>query len=477
MKTSPLKLLAMLLFPVILLSSCRSDDDEHSEGGIASNMAFPNAEGCGAVGTTGARGGDAVYVVTTLSDELDPKTGLPPTSSLRGVLRTKGTNKGYVIFSVSGTIKLSSPLSIPSNTTIFGQSAPGDGICISGENMSGKDHLVDIAGDNVIVQFMRFRLANDAVDADAFNCIGRDRIVIDHCSFSWSSDECVTCYGNTNFTMQWCMAYEGLNTDNKGNHGFGGIWGGTNASFHHNLIANQSNRYPRFDHDYVNAQRRGPVDFVNNVIYITNNCNGVYGGESGNGTSTPRSINVVNNYYKYSSAVTGSRRYKILEPSTSCSNCNPMIVPGKFYVYGNYADGSDDVSIDNSKGVTTTSVLVSTPFSMSKELSKQTATAAYSSVLAHAGSSFRRDAADTKVINDVINNTGTTVTGASSVTFPILDSGTAIKDSDRDGLPDDWEDANGLDKTDKRDSPKLSSSGSGYTNLEEYMQSLVKDLY
>lgn len=295
---------------------------------------------------------------------------------------------------------------------------------------------------------------------------------------SWSTDECASCYGNTNFTMQWCMIYEGLNTDLKGNHGFGGIWGGSNVSFHHNLIANQSNRCPRFDHDYVNILK-GPVDFVNNVIYIVNSANGTYGGESCNTTGTQRNINMVNNYYKYSSSA-GSAKGRILNPSTSCSYCTKAmecstIVPGKFYIAGNYVEGYEDKTSDNWSAVSPVSDIMKSlaPFAMSQEVSKQTAQDAYASVLAKAGASYARDEVDARVVSQVVNNTGTTVSSVDS--WPTYASGTPVKDSDRDGISDDWEDANGLNKTDSRDSWNAAPSGRSY--LEEYMQSLVKDLY
>lgn len=470
-----------ILFGLIILSqimfSCEEEKkSSDTKENVASNKAFPNAIGCG-MNVTGGRGG-RVYRVTTLEDE-DLVSKKAVVGSLRWALEQSGPK--IIVFAVSGTIKLQDRLSIPANTTVFGQSAPGDGICISGESLGegastvkASDHMVDISGDNVIVQFIRFRFANTNFDADCFNCIGHNNIMIDHCSFSWSTDECVTCYGNTNFTMQWCMAYEGLNTDSKGNHGFGGIWGGSNASFHHNLIANQSNRNPRFDHDYVNSTTRGPLDFVNNVIYVVSG--ETYGGESCNSTGSYRTINMVNNYYKFKSG-----NGYILNPTKSCDNCTEKmkcstIVPGKFYIAGNYIEGQSSKTADNWTAVKNSSGVKSdTPFNMSQEIAKQAAEDAYVSVLAHAGVSHRRDAADVRVVNDVVNNTGSTVSGNSDISMPVLNSETALADMDRDGLPDEWEDANGLDKTNWEDSKSISPNG--YAYIEEYMQSLVKDLY
>jgi hypothetical protein len=454
----------MMFVSLVFMTSCKDDKDKDSSGGDKANTVTPfdGADGCGKY-TTGGRGG-SIYYVTSLEDDIQTS------GTLRYALKQPGVK--VILFAVSGTIELKNPLKITTgNVTIYGQSAPGDGICIKGRP-------VIIEADNVIIQYVRFRMGDAGYDGDALECVGHKNILIDHCSMSWSTDECASCYGNTNFTMQWCMIYEGLNTDMKGNHGFGGIWGGSNASFHHNLIANQSNRCPRFDHDYVNILK-GPVDFVNNVIYIVNSANGTYGGESCNTTGTQRNINMVNNYYKYSSSA-GSAKGRILNPSTSCSNCTKAmgcstIVPGKFYIAGNYVDGYEDKTSDNWSAVSPVSDIMKSlaPFAMSQEVSKQTAQDAYASVLAKAGASYVRDEVDARVVSQVINNTGTTISSVDS--WPTYASGTPVKDSDRDGISDDWEEANGLNKTDSRDSWNAAPSGRSY--LEEYMQSLVKDLY
>lgn len=465
--------LLVLLFGLVACSDDEKSGGDSEPSYSPSDMAFPQAQGCGAK-VTGGRGG-AVYVVSTLEDQ--DAAGNVAVGSLRWALQKTGTR--IITFAVSGTIHLTNPLRIPANTTILGQTAPGDGICIAGDVLATKNnHLVEIGGDNVILQFLRFRLANIESDADAFSCIGHNNVMIDHCSFSWSTDECASCYKNRNFTMQWCLVYEGMMKGEE-EHGFGGIWGGCDVTFHHNLMANQMNRYPRFDHQYAGGAYYGPLDFVNNVIYIVRSCNGVYGGESCNNTGEYRKINMVNNYYRYHASVSSGNKYRIMQPTTSCSNCTKEyscpIVPAHFYIAGNYVDGSATNTSDNWKGVnpSTDAMKATTPFAMAIEVTgKQTAEEAFESVLANAGASLSRDAADTKVINNVINNNGTIVSAVP--TLPTLISTTVI-DSDYDGLPDEWEDAHGLNKDDVTDSRKISSTG--YANIENYAQELVSGLY
>lgn len=210
-----------------LVAACR-----HIDGGGAS--------------VTGGDGG-TIYRVSRLDDAVDPNTGLPMAGTLRYAVNQTGVRR--VVFTTSGTIHLNGELRIKTGSiTIDGQSAPGDGICIA-------DYPLVINASNVIVRFIRVRLGDVSnTESDAVSVNNSTGVVLDHLSCSWSVDECVSCYGNTDFTMQYCIVSESLkeSVHGKGNHGYGGIWGGTNATFHHNLLAHHDSRNPRFDHSYVN---------------------------------------------------------------------------------------------------------------------------------------------------------------------------------------------------------------------------------
>jgi pectate lyase len=418
------------------------------------SIAFPGAEGFGKH-TTGGRGGK-VLIVTNLNDDGD--------GSLRKAIRSKQTR--IIVFAVSGTIELQSPLDINyGDVTVAGQSAPGDGICL-------RNYTVNVNADNVIIRFLRFRLGDEsAQQSDAISGNkGRNNIIIDHCSMSWATDECASFYRNSNFTLQWCIISESLNNSvhQKGDHGYGGIWGGKKASFHHNLIANHNSRLPRFSGSATTPNDPDElVDFRNNVIYnwMSNNS---YGGEKGR-------YNVINNYYKAGPA-TRSRKLQILDPSSPY---------GKFYITGNKLQDQPSVTDDNRKGIKTDhldSVLVSAPFETEPVITQE-AEKACDLVLEKAGASYRRDAVDLRVVKEARSGKSASGKNRDGIIdsqkdvggWPVLRTLPYSVDTDKDGMPDDFEKQHGLDLADASDAV-INSIESQYNNIEVYLNSLVKEI-
>ena len=464
-----------------------------SISGWAQVPAFPGADGFGRY-ATGGRGG-SVYYVTTLEDNND-------FGSLRyGV--TKLTN-ATILFKVSGTIHLNSSLGISgANLTIAGQSAPGDGICLA-------DYPVSVKASNVIIRYMRFRMgdykisADEADGGDAFGGRFCDNVIIDHCSVSWSTDECCSFYANTNFTMQWCLIAESLRASlhSKGNHGYGAIWGGVGASYYHNMLIHHDSRTPRFGTGSTSYHPNEHLtDWRNNVIYNWSG-NGCYGCEG-------MYINTVNNYYRPGGATTSSTKAKFMMPGYATSSDGTTAIWGKYYFSGNKNDLFPVANTDNWKGVTWTNnsdmidgvatlddlksdtVLGSDRIPLFHQHSTDSA---YQQVLSYVGCCKSRDALDARYISECRNRT-TTYMGTSGnkpgiidkcddlkpsdagddwTPWPVLNSTAAPDDTDCDGMPDEWEAANGLNPNDAAD--RNLKNDEGYTMLEVYLASLVEDI-
>lgn len=484
--------------------------------------AFPGAEGFARYTTTGGRGG-TVYHVTNLYDSGE--------GSLRWALSKSGTRT--IVFDVAGDIHLKSALVIGNgNVTVLGQTSPG-GVTICDQTFQNK-------ANNVIIRFVRFRrgeLVSASDDADAAwgrNC---SNIILDHCSFSWSTDEVASWYDNKNFTMQWCVCAEGLASGHtKGTHSYGGIWGGKNASFHHTMIAHVNNRVPRINgaryqwtgYDktlYPNTVEAERVDLRNNVYYNWGNGNGCYGGPGGG------YHNIINCYYKAGPATKNTTR--VLQASVGESgNSTPTALIGmasRYYISGNYVTAAstpenydwkgvtfdaghvtidgERYTVDNadyyagdhvtsSDGKSCVKVVLDEPIDAG-DVTTHSAETAFEKMLEYGGASLYRDGHDARYMEEA--RTGTyTYTGSLNGWKGIIDkcvdvipdytgddpypwlspeAGETPLDTDGDGIPDEWETINGLDPTDAADGNLYTLDSKGwYTNLEVYANSLVEHI-
>lgn len=458
--------------------------------------AFPGAEG-GGMYTTGGRGGKVIKV-TNLNDS--------GTGSLRAALSESGPRT--IVFDVSGVIELKSRLNINNgDVTIAGQTAPGDGICL-------KNYSAVVNGSNVIIRFIRFRMGDEAnFEDDALWGRFTKDIILDHCSMSWSTDECSSFYANENFTMQWCILSESLRNSvhDKGTHGYGAIAGGVDASYHHNLLAHHDSRNPRFDSGEVYGSSGQPlttdkraVDFRNCVVYNYSNYP-AYGGDG-------QKVNFVGNYYKWGPAsingpdasTNGKKRgyfYLVGGISAGVDYGCPHIYMGENTNYlhtdGTFnhvnSDNWTGISYDSNPGATTVTKLT-TPVSIAPNgsparVTTHAAATGFEKVLAYAGASLKRDAVDKRAVNDTRNGTATCMNGGNGSLNGLIDTQAAVggwptykserprKDSDGDGIPDAWEDAFGLDKNSATDGNTKTLDPRGrYTNLEMYLHYLVKHI-
>lgn len=449
---------------------------------LAQTPAFPGAEGFARYTTTGGRNGD-VYHVTNLNDS--------GTGSLRDAV---SKSNRFIVFDVSGTIELKSTLKLSKdNITIAGQTAPGDGICL-------KNYSMQISASNIIVRFIRCRMGDEAQqENDAMWGRNESNIIIDHCSMSWSTDECASFYGNKNFTMQWCLISESLTNSvhGKGSHGYGGIWGGEKASFHHNLLAHHNSRTPRLcGSRYTNRAEDELVDLRNNVYYNWGKGPGPYSGEGG-------SYNMINNYHKPGPATNDNTAGRIFQPNPDSGSSEQAAgVWGVFYVNGNFFDTTsplisekavskaEQTNANNWNGIHPNGTLPAGGVNAIKSTAEfeviqpttHTPEVAYNKVALYAGASLSRDAVDLRIITDVMSGTysyegsngssGGIIDSQSDVMgWPTLVTRNSIKDANNDGIADDWAAENmpsGATYKTKHES--------GYTYLEMYANSLVEHI-
>jgi pectate lyase len=418
--------------------------------------AFPGAEGFGA-GAIGGRGGKVLFV-TNLNDS--------GPGSLRQAVKADGPRT--VIFRISGTIALISAIVITKpHITIAGQTAPGDGICL-------KNYALVISADHVIVRYIRCRPGDDAkAEGDSISISSGRDIIVDHCSATWSVDETLSASSRGrlgNVTVQWCIISESLNNSihHKGPHGYGSLIRGSfgnGYTFHHNLYAHHHARLPRpGNYNNRSVDPKGFVlDFRNNVIYNWAGHAAGYNADGSNGTNSITKMNFVGNYYKagfnskgnlaFSENTTSARAWF----SGNCMNGSYPDDPWSLVGFSKFSPG--DMQAYKLSGP------IPVP-----AVKTDDAITAYRRVLAEAGAVLpKRDAVDIRIVDDVKNGTGKIIDDEQQVGgWPELKSTKPPEDSDKDGMPDDWEKQHGLDPGNPADG-NADNNADGYTNLEEYL--------
>ena len=473
---------------------------------VKSNIpAFPGAEG-GGMYTPGGRGGK-VIVVTSLEDS-GPGT-------LREACETGGAR--VIVFNVSGVIRLKAPISLRAPyVTIAGQTAPGDGICVTGHSF-----LVDT--HDVIIRHMRFRRGAQDVafrdDALGGNAVGN--IIIDHCSASWGLDENMSIYRHVynrgadghglklptvNITIQNSIFSEALDAYN---HAFGATIGGHNSMFCRNLFASNISRNSSVGMD-------GDFNFVNNVVFNWWN-------RSIDGGDNKSFYNIINNYFKPGPITPLDKpiSYRILKPEAGRSKLDYKVY-GRVFADGNVMEGYPEITKDNWAGGIqietqkdtegyTEQMRMYQPFVM-PYINIMSANDAYDYVLKYVGANIPcRDIVDERVIEEV--KTGQAyyekklpkdaygdkwglapksqdeegyfkyrrlpkdsykqgiITDIRQMGGYPEYKGTPYVDTDGDGMPDEWEIANGLNPNDPSDANK-DCTGDGYTNIEKYINGI-----
>lgn len=456
----------------------------------ASIPAFPGAEGGGAY-TPGGRGGK-VYVVTSLAD------------SGRGTFREACEAGGarIIVFNVAGVIRLKSPISLKAPyVTIAGQTAPGDGVCITGASFHIDTH-------DVIIRYMRFRRGEMDVayrdDALGGNAVGN--IIIDHCSCTWGLDENISLYRHmyqpegggkslklptVNITIQNTISAEALDTYN---HAFGSTLGGHHTLFARNLFANNVSRNSSVGMD-------GDFNFVNNVVYNWWNRT-IDGGDHNS------QYNIIGNYFKPGPITPVGKpiSYRIIKPEAGRSEDSRKLF-GRAYVHGNIVERNETVTLNNwdggvqpAEGGTLEEIRVEYPMNLS-QVTLLTADSAYRHVLAHVGATLPvRDAVDERIIrcvkygiviheldaesyivstpyvkrrlSDYSYKKGI-ITNPEQVGGLPLYEGIPVVDSDNDGMADEWEVLHGLNPYNSVDAT-WDRDSDGYTNIEEYINSFVE---
>ena len=480
-------------------------------------LAFPTARGFGKY-VSGGRGGKVVEVTNLEDDPANPSEG-----SLRWALTVAGKENATIVFKVSGIIKIGVNAQKKremraglKNVTIAGQTAPGEGILIRGGKMNFG------GSDNLIIRNVRFRIG-DIDEADlpkptdsrfiagaGFGLENAKNVIIDHCCFGWSGEENMTMYDNHFTTVQWCIVHEGLYDagHQKGARSYANQWGGSPATYHHNLLAHNFNRSSRLNGASNGSEDRNVfMEYMNNVNYNWGKKNSCYGGENEAGTYSSHECNFVGNYYKPGPSTPSGSYFMEISKARSGKTFNDNV--SRWYFADNVMEGNATATSDNWSAVNDNATQTNSKYTKdamkcesliypSTEYTRlakcqfddydnyrtpyETAENAYAHVLAKAGT-INRDQTEKRIVTEVTNKEakfkGTTLNKAGFIDspddaegWPTYAPATPYADNDHDGMADDWETANGFDPANAEDRNVVASK-EGYTALEIYLCSLM----
>ncbi|MDF3069137.1 MAG: hypothetical protein K0R38_4738 [Polyangiaceae bacterium] len=409
------------------------------QGGGATGelLAFPGAQGFGRH-AKGGRGG-SVYHVTNLNDS--------GAGSLRDAVSQPNRT---VVFEVGGVIKISSRLVFKNNQTIAGQTAPGGGVTIYGDGTSFS------AANHTVVRYVRFRMgAGGESGKDTVTMANGHDVIWDHCSLSWGRDGTFDLNQESgeelkNLTLQDSIVAQGLQT-----HSTGGLVNTTGTSIIRSLYIDNNSRNPK---------ARGTLQFINNVVYNWVVSGYILGDTSG----------------RSDGAMLGN--YLITGPETKDGTLDSPTSAYQLFAQGNYYDSDKDGTLNGrllGQGDYGSVTWLSAPSVEFPPVPVLTAQEAFDYVSKHAGASRHRDEADEYVLAELssLGKKGATISNETSLGFAggvgTLPTAAAPADTDRDGMPDSWETESGFNPADAADG-NGDADKDGYTNLEEYLASLVQ---
>lgn len=442
----------------------------------AQQLAFPGAEGYGRF-AQGARASETpeVYHVTNLDDSGE--------GSLRDAVSQPNR---IVVFDVSGVIKLKSRLVFSKNLTIAGQTAPGEGVVVYGNGVSFS------AADNIIVRYLRMRMGTSGDSGkDAAGIANGGNMIFDHISTTWGLDE--------NFSISWdSKGFEPYNITIQNSivgqgimvHACGGlIQTNGGVTLYRNLYIDNKTRNPKV---------KGLNQFVNNVVY-----NWGSGGAYILGDTEASSWGVITNNYFIKGPVGGTqaftrakKAFQVYQKGNMIDENQDGVLNGyeatetdyrrdasdpesenvtfvKSYDDFDYSDYSRDRLVDGQKVPVTTE-----PEKHPVIAGETNAVEAYNWIVDKVGASLpERDEADNYMIDELLSlgTKGALLSGESELGLVNgvgnIFAGNKLLDTDNDGIPDVWEDANGLDKNNLDDA--VLKAENGYLNIENYINSIT----